>query len=93
MIKHIIIAILFMASATAHANDKQAGTCAGYLALMQKTEASVNMALASGDNHVRTLNHAKQWISKANRLGVSTSLAIEGDRACRDIGIRASDQR
>lgn len=81
------------APAWASEDDKNAGICAGYLALLKKSDSSVNTALSLADNPRRALGIAKEWIRQAQRAGPSTGVAVDGDSACKRVGIRALDMR
>jgi hypothetical protein len=86
-----IVILVWSAFALASEDDKNAGTCAGYLATLQKSERSINTALAMADNPKRALGLAKEWIRRTQQSGPSVGIAMEGDRACKSIGIRALD--
>jgi hypothetical protein len=89
----IVIILAWSTSALASEDDKDAGTCAGYLAMLRKSDSSVNTALGLSDNPRRALSIAKEWIRQVQRSGASTGVAIEGDRACKNVGIKAVDMR
>ncbi len=89
----MIIILAWSANVLAGEDDKDAGTCAGYLAMLRKSDSSVNTALVLSDNPKRALAIAKEWIRQVQRSGASTGVAIEGDRACKNVGIRAVDMR
>lgn len=88
-----VVILVWSAFALASDDDKSAGTCAGYLAMLQKSEGSINSALGMADNPRRALGLAKEWIRRAQQSGPSMGTAVEGDRACKNIGIRAVDMR
>jgi hypothetical protein len=73
-------------------NDKDAGICAGYMAFL-KRDQGMYQALLSADNQHRATNHAKTWMQSAERHNTPQVAAIQGDSACRRIGIRASDYK
>lgn len=88
-----IFMLVWPAFALAGEDDKSAGTCAGYLALLQKSEGSINTALALADNPRRATGLAREWIRRAQQSSPSMGIATEGDRACKSIGLRAVDMR
>lgn len=94
MNKHLpIFFIVVSGLAQASEDDNNAGICAGYLASLQKSNTSINSALGLADNPRRALNIAKEWIRQSQRAGASMAIAVEGDGACKRLGIRAVDMR
>lgn len=89
----MVVVLVWSSSVHASEDDRNAGVCAGYLALLQKSEASINMALGAADNPRRALNLAKEWMRQAQRAGATMGVALDGDRACKNVGIRAVDMR
>lgn len=88
-----IIFLLWSAQSMASEDDKNAGICAGYLASLQKSNTSINAALGLADNPRRALGIGQEWIRQSQRGGASMAIAVEGDRACKRIGIRPVDMR
>lgn len=88
-----IIIFAWSINALASEDDKNAGACAGYLAMLHKSDSSINAALGMSDKPRRALAIAKEWIRQAQRSGASMGVAVEGDQACKSIGIRAVDMR
>jgi len=59
-----VVFLVWSAFALASEDDNSAATCAGYLAVLQKSEGSINTALGMADNPRRALGLAKEWIRR-----------------------------
>lgn len=100
--KKIIILVLFSIPLYSFANieeDKNAGTCAMYLVLAQKSNIphgnySPNEALAMADKQSRAIQYSKMYADRIrdyqSRKQNTSPLINEGVKSCYDLGFKLS---